>query len=164
MTIEEMEAKILEWKQDFYLNEEHEALLDDVLCALREKSPQNLREIMEAEKHGLLTIMPCKVGDTVWFVVKERLPMLLPGVYQGKITEIKAVQRVHGTLYLAVIEYEYQDPWYDGQFKTSEIHCSYTEYGSWVRFYTSPDEAALAMKGETKNAQRNAVENTSDPE
>ena len=101
------------------------------------------------EEQGLLVRLPCKVGDTVWFVVKEQLPILKPGIYTGIVTEIKAVQRKSITLYLAVVEYEYLDPWYkDGRLSKSEIHCSFTDYGSWPRFYLEHPKNA-AMNGET---------------
>ena len=109
----------------------------------KEKSAlKKLSRYENAEEQGRLVVLPCKVGDTVWFVVKERLPVLAPEVYHGTVREIKAVQRKENTLFLAIVEYIYPDPWWDdGRFATSEIHCSYTEYGSWVSFFVSPDEA-----------------------
>ena len=103
----------------------------------------------DAEEQGLLVILPCKVGDKVWFYLYENRYYLRKGIYRGTITELKSVQRLNQSpLVLAVVEYEYPDPWYGGEMKRSEMHCSFSAYGSWVRFYLTREEAEAAMKGE----------------
>ena len=36
--------------------------------------PSRLREIAEAEKDGRCVVLPCKVGDTVWRIVRDGEP------------------------------------------------------------------------------------------
>ena len=36
--------------------------------------PSRLREIAEAEKDGRVVVLPCKVGDTVWRIVRDGEP------------------------------------------------------------------------------------------
>lgn len=36
--------------------------------------PSRLREIAEADKDGRCVVLPCKVGDTVWRIVRDREP------------------------------------------------------------------------------------------
>ena len=50
-------------------------------AALREKVPQwisvepsRLRELAEADKAGRVVVLPCKVGDTVWRIVRDGEP------------------------------------------------------------------------------------------
>lgn len=50
-------------------------------AALREKVPQwisveadRLRELAEADKDGRVVVLPCKVGDTVWRIVRDGEP------------------------------------------------------------------------------------------
>lgn len=103
----------------------------------------------DAEEQGLLVRLPCKVGDTVWFYLYEDRGYIRKGVYQGIITELKAVQRLNrdAPLFLAFVRFEYSDPWYSfKQLSTSEMHCSFGEYGSWVQFYLTREEAETAMR------------------
>lgn len=107
-----------------------------------------------AEEQGRLVILPCKVGDTVWFYLYENRGGIRKGIYQGIITELKAVQRLNrdSPLFLAFVRFEYPDPWYSFEkLSTSEMHCSFGEYGSWVQFYLTREEAEAALKGETED-------------
>ena len=105
----------------------------------------------DAEEQGLLVRLPCKVGQTVWFYLYENRYYLSEGIYQGTITQLKSVQRLNQSpLVLAVVEYEYPDPWYDGEkMARSEMHCSFGAYGTWVQFYLTREEAEAAMDGES---------------
>lgn len=42
-------------------------------------------------------------------------------------------------------------PWQPGTLERSEMHCSFGEYGDWVRFYITREEAEAALKGESKD-------------
>ena len=37
-------------------------------------TPERLRELAEADKDGRLVVLPCKVGDTVWRIVRDGEP------------------------------------------------------------------------------------------
>lgn len=103
----------------------------------------------DAEEQGRLVILPCKVGDIVWFCIPERRYFLDPAVYQGIVTQLKSVQRMNQSpLILAIVEYNYDAPWKPGTLERSEMHCSFGEYGDWVRFYLTREEAESALKGE----------------
>lgn len=45
---------------------------EDILCirATQRITPERLAEIVRAEFDGRLVILPCKVGDTVWQIIK----------------------------------------------------------------------------------------------
>lgn len=45
----------------------------EIVQALRMK-PDRLRELAEADKDGRVVVMPCKVGDTVWRIVRDGEP------------------------------------------------------------------------------------------
>lgn len=38
------------------------------------KIPNRLRELAEADKDGRVVVLPCKVGDTVWRIVRDGEP------------------------------------------------------------------------------------------
>ena len=105
----------------------------------------------EAEKQGRLVVLPCKVGDEVWFVCKESGFCMERGVYRGIVTRIKGIQRRDAeNLYLVDVDYELLDPYYnDGRKMKSECQCSYTEYGSWKRFYLTREAAEEALQKTT---------------
>ena len=44
------------------------------LDGVKGKIPNRLREIAEADKDGRCVVLPCKVGDTVWRIVRDREP------------------------------------------------------------------------------------------
>lgn len=107
-----------------------------------------LKPYADAEEQGRLVILPCKVGDIIWFCISERRYFLNPAVYQGIVTELKSVQRMNQSqLILAIVEYNYDSPWKPGTLERSEMHCSFEEYGDWVRFYLTREEAETALKG-----------------
>ena len=102
----------------------------------------------DAEEQGRLVILPCKVGDIVWFCIPERRYFLDPAVYPGIVTQLKSVQRMNRSpLILAIVEYNYDAPWKPGTLERSEMHCSFGEYGDWVRFYLTREEAEAALNG-----------------
>lgn len=39
-----------------------------------ETTPERLRELAEADKDGRVVVLPCKVGDTVWRIVRDANP------------------------------------------------------------------------------------------
>ena len=111
---------------------------------------EKLAQYEDAEESGLLARLPCKAGDTVWFSLREKRLDVSPGIYNGIITRIKAIQRLdQKNLFLADIQFSYIDPWFnDGRTRETEIQASFTDYGSWVRFYLTHKEAEAALKGE----------------
>lgn len=44
------------------------------LDGVKGKIPNRLRELAEADKDGRCVVLPCKVGDTVWRIVRDREP------------------------------------------------------------------------------------------
>lgn len=44
------------------------------LDGVKGKIPNRLREIAEADKDGRCVVLPCKVGDTVWRIVRDGEP------------------------------------------------------------------------------------------
>lgn len=44
------------------------------LDGVKGKIPNRLRELAEADKDGHVVVLPCKVGDTVWRIVRDREP------------------------------------------------------------------------------------------
>ena len=44
------------------------------LDGVKEKIPNRLRELAEADKDGRCVVLPCKVGDTVWRIVRDGEP------------------------------------------------------------------------------------------
>ena len=122
-----------------------------------DKEEQALKKLVayeDAEEQGRLVILPCKVGDIVWFCIPERRYFLDPGVYPGIVTQLKSVQRMNQSpLILAIVEYNYDAPWKPGTLERSEMHCSFGEYGDWVRFYLTHEEAEAALKGGQEDAQ-----------
>lgn len=45
----------------------------EIAKALRMK-PDRLRELADADKDGRVVVLPCKVGDTVWRIVRDGEP------------------------------------------------------------------------------------------
>lgn len=108
----------------------------------------------EAEEQGLLVRLPCKVGDTVWFwcgdtvFIKDK-PFSL---HSGVITKLKCVCFANGKMvFLSNIEYDIKDPYHENKTRKSEAMCSFGEYGDWLRFYLTREEAEAALKGESED-------------
>ena len=143
-----------EHKKRWQINDDYGAVMIDELNYAVGEAIDKLAAYEDAEEQGRLVILPCKVGDTVWFYLYENRGGIKKGIYQGIITELKAVQRLNrdAPLFLAFVCFEYPDPWYSFEkLSTSEMHCSFGEYGSWVQFYLTREEAEAALKGETKD-------------
>ena len=62
------------------------------------KIPNRLRELAEADKDGRVVILPCKVGDTVWFKTYKNNARDCIGVQPHEVTRISASIIVPGEI------------------------------------------------------------------
>ena len=62
------------------------------------KIPNHLRELAEADKDGRVLILPCKVGDTVWFKTYKNNARDCIGVQPHEVTRISASIIVPGEI------------------------------------------------------------------
>lgn len=60
--------------------------------------PSRLRELAEADKDGRVVILPCKVGDTVWFKTYKNNARDCIGVQPHEVTRISASIIVPGEI------------------------------------------------------------------
>lgn len=60
--------------------------------------PSRLRELAEADKDGRVLILPCKVGDTVWFKTYKNNARDCIGVQPHEVTRISASIIVPGEI------------------------------------------------------------------
>ena len=60
--------------------------------------PSRLRELAEADKDGCVVILPCKVGDTVWFKTYKNNARDCIGVQPHEVTRISASIIVPGEI------------------------------------------------------------------
>jgi hypothetical protein len=78
MSIEQAKLIILQAQMAAYPNKEHAATLGRFYELVEELENyrslgdiDRLRELVEADKEGRLVVLPCKVGDTVWFLINQ---------------------------------------------------------------------------------------------
>lgn len=60
--------------------------------------PSRLRELAEADKDGRVVVLPCKVGDTVWFKTYKNNARDCIGVQPHEVTRISASIIVPGEI------------------------------------------------------------------
>ena len=72
------------------------AVFEDIaeLCG----GPDRLRELAEADKDGRVVVLPCKVGDTVWFKTYKNNARDCIGVQPHEVTRISASIIVPGEI------------------------------------------------------------------
>ena len=88
-----------------------------------------LRELAEADKDGRLVVLPCKVGDTVYFRTYDYNGMVDLGIQPHKVTAIVGHAIVRG--------------------KYTDVGLLPAQYGvSWFLTREEADEALEAMKNE----------------
>ena len=108
-----------------------DALINLAAQAL-ETTPERLRELAEADKEGRVVVLPCKVGDTVYFVnAKQILEFVVVG-YAVDETGISWVHSEH----------------VDKIGNTNERTFSPDRFGKTT--FLIREEAEKAMKGETE--------------
>lgn len=61
-------------------------------------SQARLRELAEADKDGRVVVLPCKVGDTVWFKTYKNSAQDCIGIQPHEITRISISVIVHGDI------------------------------------------------------------------
>lgn len=103
---------------------------------VKDISTDRLRELARAEEEGRLVLLPCKIGDTAWFVSQ---------VFNGK--EIVATV---GRRAIDGIGGNRLNPVWMVSKEPYELHFHPSEFGRTVFLTREDAEAALAQKGDNK--------------